>query len=149
MKSSIIIVSAFLLTGFLIVFMGNPARHIIKRVPFESRIDRSIPATTVEWADTFKDLGKVIEGSKINVEFPFKNTGNKVLIITDVAPSCGCTMAEVPSKPIAPGDSSSIRAIFNSENRTGTNHKELKVLLNTEKRIQSLIFNVEVLPKNQ
>lgn len=149
MRSSIIIVLVFILAAFSIVFLNNPARKIIKRIPFESRIDRSIPATTVEWTDTLKDLGKVMEGSMIQVDFPIKNTGNKLLIITDVQPSCGCTIAEKPSEPILPGDSSSIKAVFNSENRTGTNHKELKVLLNTEKRIQSLVFNVEVMPKNQ
>ncbi len=149
MKSSIIIVSVFILAAFSIVFLGNPARKIIKRIPFESKIDRSIPATTVEWQDTLKNLEKVLEGTKINVEFPFKNTGNKILIITDVAPSCGCTIAEKPSKPIMPGETSSIKAVFNSENRTGTNHKELKVLLNTERRIQNLVFNVEVMPNNQ
>lgn len=149
MKSSIIVVSIFIIACFSIVFLGNPARNIVKRIPFESRIDRSIPATTVAWQDTVKNLGKVIEGSMTTVEFPIKNTGSKVLIITDVQPSCGCTIAEKPTKPIMPGETSSIKAIFNSENRTGTNHKELKVLLNTESRIQSLVFNVEVMPKNQ
>jgi hypothetical protein len=87
-----------------------------------------------------------MEGTVVNVQFRFKNTGNKMLVITDVAASCGCTVPEKPEKPIAPGAEGVIKATFDSKNRIGTNHKVITVILNTENRTQQLVFDVEVIP---
>ncbi|WP_431215578.1 DUF1573 domain-containing protein [Puia sp. P3] len=60
-------------------------------------------------------------------------------------PSCGCTVAEQPREPIAPGGEGQIRAVFNSEGRTGINHKTLFVTANTkDKQEFSLQFVVQV-----
>jgi hypothetical protein len=44
--------------------------------------------------------------------FVVTNTGDKPLIISDVAVSCGCTTAEKPSAPIPPGKSDKIAVVF-------------------------------------
>ncbi|MFI5157198.1 MAG: DUF1573 domain-containing protein [Chitinophagales bacterium] len=60
--------------------------------------------TTIEWMDPMnRDFGKIAEGQKLEVAFRFKNAGDQPLIIEKVQPSCGCTVAEQPSEPIAPG----------------------------------------------
>jgi hypothetical protein len=101
--------------------------------------------TTIEWLDSTKDYGKVPEGQQLDVAFRFKNTGTTPLVIGQVRPSCGCTVAEQPQKPIAPGGEGQIRAVFNSEGRTGINHKTLFVTANTkDKQEFSLQFVVQV-----
>ncbi|MBS1917290.1 MAG: DUF1573 domain-containing protein [Bacteroidetes bacterium] len=102
--------------------------------------------TTIEWLDsTSKNFGKIPEGQKLDVAFHFKNSGTKPLIITRVQPSCGCTIAEQPQEPIAPGAEGVIRASFNSEGRTGVNHKTLFVFANTKGTQESQVqFTVEV-----
>src|SRR6476660_281482 len=90
----------------------------------------STQLTTVEWLDSAKDFGKIQEGQKLEVAFRFRNTGNKPLVIQRVQPSCGCTVAEQPKEPIAPGAEGQIKASFNSEGRVGTNHKTLYVYAN-------------------
>jgi Protein of unknown function (DUF1573) len=101
--------------------------------------DRRLPATipdpngytTIKWLDSSKDYGKISEGQQLDVAFRFRNTGGHPLVITRVQPSCGCTIAEQPQAPIAPGSEGQIRATFNSQGRTGVNHKTLFVNANT------------------
>ena len=102
--------------------------------------------TTIQWLDsTHKDFGKIAEGQKLEVAFRFKNTGDKPLVITRVQPSCGCTIAEQPTDPVPSGGEGLIKASFNSEGRTGVNHKTLYVFANTKGSSSSeLQFVVEV-----
>jgi hypothetical protein len=101
--------------------------------------------TTIQWLDSSKDFGKIGEGQKLEVAFRFKNTGDKPLVIQRVQPSCGCTVAEQSKEPVAPGAEGQIRATFNSEGRTGINHKTLFVYANTKgTQNHSLQFVVEV-----
>jgi uncharacterized protein DUF1573 len=102
--------------------------------------------TTIQWLDsTHKDFGKIAEGQKLEVSFRFKNAGDKPLVITRVQPSCGCTVAEQPTEPVAPGKESLIKAIFNSESHVGINNKTLLVYANTKgSSSNELKFVVEV-----
>jgi hypothetical protein len=104
--------------------------------------------TTIQWLDSAKDYGKIPEGQKLDVAFRFRNTGTTPLVIGRVQPSCGCTIAEQPRKPISPGAEGQIRASFNSEGRVGINHKTLLVTANTKgSQSYSLQFVVEVQKK--
>ena len=102
--------------------------------------------TTIEWLDSAqKDFGKIPEGQKLQVAFRFRNTGTMPLVIARVQPSCGCTIAEQPREPIAPGGECQIKATFNSQGRTGINHKTLFVTANTKgTQRYDLHFVVEV-----
>jgi hypothetical protein len=101
--------------------------------------------TTIQWLDSSKDFGRIQEGQKLEVAFRFRNTGDKPLVIERVQPSCGCTVAEQSPEPIAPGAEGQIRATFNSQGRTGVNHKTLFVYANTKgKQEHPVQFVVEV-----
>ena len=101
--------------------------------------------TTIEWLDSARDFGKIPEGQKLDVAFRFRNTGTTPLVIGQVRPSCGCTIAEQPQEPVAPGSEGQIKAVFNSDGRSGINHKTLFVTANTKGRQDySLQFVVEV-----
>jgi hypothetical protein len=88
--------------------------------------------TTVQWLDSTKDFGRIEEGQKLEVSFRFRNAGDKPLVIQRVQPSCGCTVAEQPTEPVAPGAEGLIKAVFNSQNHLGVNHKTLNVYANTK-----------------
>lgn len=104
--------------------------------------------TTVQWLDSVLDKGAITEGEKIEILYRFKNTGDHPLIIKDVRPSCGCTVAEKPLEPIVPGKEGSIKALFNSQNKPGPNHKTITVISNTRPEAYQLIFNVIVNKKS-
>lgn len=105
------------------------------------------PMTTIQWLDSTKNLGKVSEGEKIEISYRFKNTGTELLIINNVVVSCGCTVAEKPQEPIAPGAEGSIKATFDTKGRLGTNHKTMTVYTNTKEAVSTVAFEVEVLAK--
>ena len=101
--------------------------------------------TTIQWLDSSRDFGTIAEGQKVEVSFRFRNTGITPLVITQVRPSCGCTIAEQPKEPIAPGAEGHITATFNSEGHPGVNTKSLFVTANTKgSQNYSLHFSVIV-----
>jgi hypothetical protein len=102
--------------------------------------------TSIQWLDsTNKNFGKIAEGQKLEVSYHFKNSGDKPLIIDKVQPSCGCTVADQPTEPVAPGNEGIIKAVFNSDKHVGPNHKTLYVFANTKgTQSHELQFSVEV-----
>jgi hypothetical protein len=100
--------------------------------------------TTVQWIDSVRDFGRIIEGQKLAISFRFKNTGDKPLVIESVQPACGCTVADYPKQPLKPGEEGEITGEFNSEGREGQQHKEITVTTNTPAHTQQLVFEVTV-----
>lgn len=104
--------------------------------------------TTIQWLDSTKSLGKITEGEKVEVAYRFVNTGNEPLVIENVVPTCGCTVAEKPQAPIAPGKEGVVKAVFDSQGRVGSQHKSLTVYANTETMVYPLVFEVDVVAKS-
>lgn len=102
--------------------------------------------TEIQWLDSMQRYGKIREGQQLTVTFRFRNAGQNPLIIRNVAPSCGCTVAEFPREPIASGKEGEISGRFDSQGRVGHQHKDLTVTANTEPRAHILRFEVEVIP---
>jgi len=103
-------------------------------------------STTILWLDsTYRDLGQVKEGTKVEVSYHFKNVGEHNLVLSNVTAQCGCTTPDWPKEPIAPGQESVIKAVFNSDGRIGENRKMVFVNANTRpKSGDTLTFRVEI-----
>jgi len=71
--------------------------------------------TSLEWKQPHIDLGKMVRGGDKDIEFPFKNTGDKPLIIDSVIVTCGCTLFNIPKEPIKPGKKVKIMVRFVSK----------------------------------
>lgn len=84
-----------------------------------------IDATTV-------DLGKIRGGTENEVEFRFTNAGKSDLFIRHVRATCGCTAIQQGQQGVGikPGQSSSIKATFNSGGYTGKVTKAIYVYAN-------------------
>jgi hypothetical protein len=101
--------------------------------------------TSIQWMDSAKKLGKIVEGQNLQLNFKFKNTGDKPLIIQNVSPSCGCTVADYPKTPIAPGEEAEISGSFDSKGKLGFQRKTISVFANTKGgQRHELSFEVEV-----
>ena len=132
-----IVLTASLLSGCL----GGDNRAIAMQEVMRD----SARYTSIRWLDSTKDFGTIPEGRKVEVSFRFRNTGASPLVITQVRPSCGCTVADQPNEPVAPGAEGHITATFNSEGHTGVNRKSLFVTANTRgSQNYSLHFTVIV-----
>jgi hypothetical protein len=105
--------------------------------------------TTIEWKEKTLNFGTIDQGQKLEVVFHFKNTGTKPLVISKVEPSCGCTVVDTPTEPIAPGKESSIKGAFDSHGREGSQYKTIYVHANTKGgQMHELLFVVDVKTKS-
>jgi hypothetical protein len=149
MKQIIPVVLVFLAAAFFIATCqqkdkakeGGPALASVNAPAITAEAK---PVTTIQWLDSSKNIGKITEGEKVEITFRFKNTGDKQLVINNVMASCGCTVAEKPEKPIAPGETGIIKSAFNSTGRVGNNHKTITVYANTPEATHTVAFDVEV-----
>jgi hypothetical protein len=89
--------------------------------------DPNAPAAKIEFATPIHDFGKIKSGDAVKYTYYFTNTGNEVLEITGVRPSCGCTTAGDFSKKVEPGQSGTIPIQFNSGNFSGNVFKSITV----------------------
>ncbi|ANI88817.1 hypothetical protein A9P82_05645 [Arachidicoccus ginsenosidimutans] len=88
--------------------------------------------TTIQWIDSVQNFGTAKFGDKVNVEYAFKNVGSKPLYITEVRPTCGCTVADYTKSAVMPGDKGFVKAQYDSHHgTTGSVHKSIIVSSNT------------------
>ena len=119
----------------------------LHRAQAHQAIDDTANYTAIHWIDsTYQDLGKVKKGQVAEVSWRLKNVGDKPLVIAQVTPGCGCTVADKPEEPIMPGGESVIRAKFNSNGQSAGEHRKyVSVVANTKNGTsQQLEFRVDV-----
>lgn len=75
------------------------------------------------------DLGPIPRGQEIRHEFVIENRGDAPLVITEVEPSCGCTVASY-DKRIEPGAKGRVGAVVKTEGFRGPIAKSLSVYTN-------------------
>ena len=100
--------------------------------------------TTMEVNEVF-DAGTVVKGETIRAVFTVKNTGDAPLVISEVRPSCSCTVADKPEDPIAPGASAEIVAKVETENVSSKSViKSVTLVTNTEESTKVLSIKAKI-----
>lgn len=94
----------------------------------------TINYTQIQWIDTLINIGTLKQGEKTMVTFTCKNIGNKPLLLTDVAPTCGCTVADYTKEAILPGKTGTVKANFDSKKFCGQINKTVNAYSNTTNR---------------
>ncbi len=122
---------------------------IIQNPNSANGLDENMKTAQVEFNKTEYDFGQIIQGEIVTYSFKFTNTGNADLFITNVSTSCGCTVSEYPVDAIKPGETKSIKAIFDSENRIGFQNKRITVLTNATPAKYVLKIKTDVLKPGQ
>ena len=106
-------------------------------------------STTVQLIDSVYDFGKINEGEKVTYNYRFRNTGSNALIISSATASCGCTVPEKPEEPVKPGETGSLKVVFNSEGKAGPAYKTITVISNAYPQFPALQLKGEVISKNK
>ena len=104
-------------------------------------------APVFKLASTTSDLGKINGSSQYDVEFKFTNEGKRDLIIRHIRATCGCTAVQQGNQGVGikSGESSSIKAVFNSGGYKGPITKVIYVYTNDPKNSEVvLILNADV-----
>ena len=61
------------------------------------------------------DFGKIPQGIPVTTVFEFTNIGKEPLILTDVKPTCGCTIADYTKTPVKSGEKGLIKITYNAQ----------------------------------
>ena len=86
------------------------------------------PKVSVQQSDY--DFGEAIQNDIVNHSFVLTNNGGDVLKILDVKASCGCTAVKPDKNELKPGESTQIKASFNTKGRKGPQTKTITVKTN-------------------
>jgi Protein of unknown function (DUF1573) len=87
------------------------------------------------------DFGTIKEGDVATYNFEFTNTGKTPVVISNVQPSCGCTIPQWPKQPIQPGKSGTVTAAYNSKGRVGNFNKTITVINNGE--VSQIVLSIQ------
>lgn len=95
------------------------------------------------------DFGTITEGESVTFAFQFTNVGKGDLVIRSANGSCGCTIPEFPKEALKPGKSGLINVTFNSEGKSGEQHKTVTLIANTIPATYVLSIHANVMkPQN-
>jgi hypothetical protein len=92
------------------------------------------------------DFGKIPQGTPVTTVFTFTNVGQDPLIITDVRPTCGCTIADFTKTPVKAGETGSIKITYNAAFAAPFT-KTIVVTSNASTPVKNLIIVGEVVAK--
>jgi hypothetical protein len=125
----------FLGIPFIISCTNTDNKTAFSKKNAEDALKDSANYTSIQWIDpVVQDLGKAKEGQVLEIDWKFKNTGNKPLVIADVHPGCGCTLADKPEEPIAPGKEGQIKAKFDTHGHPGNQFKQVFIRANNSNK---------------
>src|ERR1700743_1303030 len=60
------------------------------------------------------DFGKIPQGTPVTTVFEFTNIGKEPLILTNVQPTCGCTIADFTKTPVKYNEKGFIKITYNA-----------------------------------
>ena len=92
------------------------------------------------------DFGKIPQNIPVTTIFEFTNIGQQPLILTDVRPTCGCTIADYTRTPVKPGDKGMIKITYNAVVAAPFN-KTIVVTSNAKTPQKNLNIKGEVIAK--
>ncbi len=111
------------------------------------------PKPVIDIAEKIKDFGTVPKGEKIRANFQVKNSGTAPLEISQVRPTCGCTVADF-DRSVPPGGTGRIDAEVDTTGFSGPISKAILVFSNDPATPQvNLVIKadvrafIEVLPR--
>lgn len=110
---------------------------IVNPVSASGETDTTMVAA-MDFDEILYDFGTISQGEKASHTYTFTNTGKVDLVITTAKGSCGCTVPDYPRQPIAPGESGEIEVVFNSEGKSGKQHKKIYIVANTNPETNTL-----------
>jgi len=83
------------------------------------------------------DFGKIEQSKPVSYDFKYTNSGDAPIIVSEVKPSCGCSVAEFTKTPVKPGETGTITVTFNAAAK-GPFTKQFTVRSNTKTPVKTL-----------
>ncbi len=79
------------------------------------------------------DFGTIENGTPVETVFKYTNTGNSMLVVSNIKSTCGCTVPKNWTKEVAPGETGEFTVKFNGKGNGNKVTKAVTLTTNTEK----------------
>jgi|SRR5690554_3008142 len=101
--------------------------------------------TTIEIQELY-NAGTVAKGEIVNIDVAVKNIGDYPLVIADIKPACNCTVSEFNQDPIAPGETTIIKASIDTDAvGKGVVKKPITISANTRPSTTTVMLQATVI----
>lgn len=121
---------------------------LLLAVSLTVQVDAQTRAPRMSFESESHDFGKIREADGPTTwRFEFTNVGAVPLVISNVAPSCGCTAPSWTKEPVLPGAKGFVAATYDPRNRPGIFEKTLTVTSNGDPETLILKISGDVIPK--
>lgn len=84
------------------------------------------------FASKTQDTGEILDTTMGKLEFLFRNTGAGPLTITQVKPSCGCTIPELTKKTYLPGEQGTLNVTFDPKGKHGAIARSITIYTDSD-----------------
>lgn len=103
-------------------------------------------APKMSWDKKSIDLGMVAAGEKRDLQYMLTNSGNSPMVITQILPTCGCTVAkDWDRSPLPPGESRDITLSFQAGEQTKKMEESATVVSNAIPSSVELSFTAQII----
>ncbi len=102
-------------------------------------------APKINFSTNQYNFGTVKEGEVVSGSIKFANVGGGDLTVLDIKSSCGCAVADIVNKNIAPGETSELKFDFDTKGRTGKLTRTITVITNdptVPQQVVTLYINI-------
>ncbi len=117
-----------IIVTIIFCFCNNEAKN--KKISINTQTDTA-NFTTIKWIDTTFTFDSIKQGDKKSFTYKCINTGNKPLVLSEVRPGCGCTVANYSKEAILPNKEGWVTANFDSKRFCDQVTKSILVVSNT------------------
>jgi hypothetical protein len=114
-----------------------PVKENLSAANVNIELDKKITINKLE-----HDFGSIPEGPKVTTDFVVKNISKDTIVLTRVQASCGCTQPEYTAGKILPGESTIIKAIYNTDGRPNGFEKTLTIYMEQGSKAVKIKGNV-------
>lgn len=104
--------------------------------------------TSMKIEDPVRHYSPIMQGIKQSISVKVTNTGSEPLLLKNVMPSCGCTIAKFPEHAIAPGNDAAIELEYDSNKNTGYTAIYTTITANVHEKAQTVFFDINVVPNS-
>lgn len=116
----------------LFLFMGS--------IVFADDATEKKSAPHIVCGERIYDFGTMDNTLKVEHTFVIENSGGSDLVISRTKTTCGCTVAKLSSKTIAPGETADLNVVFTLRNRHGNQQKSIRVISNDPKQSDLVLY---------
>ena len=109
---------------------------------------KEVGTTSILILDSVRHYYPIVMGEDINMIYRIANIGKEPFVITDIQPSCGCTIAEESEGTIIPpGTEGKLSFIFDTNKNVGYVRHTIRIYGNiAPKGVALMIFDCNVVP---